>query len=181
MPDVTTSGAATPSDRPPPAPRQQRVAVYGICLDGRSAGGDSAGGDSADAGHPAGRVLLVRAAPHLTVAGQWFLPGGGLDHGEDPVDGLRREFEEETGLTVTPGPLLGIISDVFTLPDARRTSLHSVRIIYGVDGFSGELRDEVGGSSDTARWVPLDEAMGLPLRPYVRQALTELRDGPAVE
>ena len=109
------------------------------------------------------------------MAGQWFLPGGGLEHGEDPVDGLRREFLEETGLDIAPGALLGIISDVFTLPDADGTSLHTLRIIYGVDGYSGVLRDEVGGSSDIARWVLLDEALDLPLRPYVRRALTELR------
>jgi 8-oxo-dGTP diphosphatase len=168
---VTPPATTSTSDPPPPEARQQRVAVYGICLDR----------DSADGGRPGDRVLLVRAAPHLTVAGQWFLPGGGLDHGEDPVDGLRREFLEETGLDIAPGPLLGIISDVFTLPDADRTSLHSLRIIYGVDGFSGDLRDEVGGSSDTARWVPLAGAMDLPLRPYVRRALTELRGGPVVE
>jgi len=154
------------SDPPtlPTGPRQQRVAVYGICLD--------------PAGHGGGettRVLLVRAAPYLTVAGQWFLPGGGLDHGEDPVAGLRREFHEETGLDITPGPLLGVLSDLFTLPDADRTSLHSLRIVYAVDHWSGRLRDEVGGSSDAARWVPLDEALDLPLRPYVRQALTDLR------
>jgi ADP-ribose pyrophosphatase YjhB (NUDIX family) len=139
--------------------RQQRVAVYGICEDG------------------GGKVLLVRAAPHLTVAGQWFLPGGGLDHGEDPTAGLRREFGEETGLEIELGPLLGLLSDVFTLPSG--TSLHTIRIIYSVTGYSGVLRDEVGGSSDTARWVALDRAGELPLRPYVRRALTELRRGRA--
>ncbi len=138
----------------PPVRRHQRVAVYGICEDGD-------------------RVLLVRAAPHLTVAGQWFLPGGGLDHGEDPVDGLRREFLEETGLAITPGPLLGVLSDVFTLPDGA--SLHSLRIIYAVDDFTGTLRDELDGSSDAARWIPRREALDLPLRPYVRRALTGLR------
>jgi hypothetical protein len=68
-----------------------------------------------------------------------------------------------------------VISDVFILPDGEGTSLHSLRIIYGVAGFSGTLRDEIGGSSDIARWVPLTEALDLPLRPYVRKALTELR------
>ena len=155
----TAPDGASPerADRVEPGAHQQRVAVYGICEDGT------------------GRVLLVRAAPYLTVAGQWFLPGGGLEHGEDPVGGLRREFREETGLDVTPGVLLGIISDVFTLPDADQTSLHTLRIVYRVSAYSGELRDEVGGSSDIARWVPLEEALDLPLRPYVRRALTELR------
>lgn len=33
--------------------------------------------------------------------GYWELPGGGLDWGEKPEDCLRREMQEEMGLTVT--------------------------------------------------------------------------------
>jgi 8-oxo-dGTP pyrophosphatase MutT (NUDIX family) len=33
--------------------------------------------------------------------GKWELLGGGLDHGEDPIAGLKREIREETGLEVT--------------------------------------------------------------------------------
>jgi len=134
-----------------PTRRRQRVAVYGLCHDG------------------AGRVLLVRAAAYLTVAGDWFLPGGGIDHGEDPVTTLVRELREETGLDVEVGPLLGALSDVFTLPDG--TELHTVRLIHRIDGWRGELRPEVGGSSDQVRWVAPAEVEDLPLRPYVREAL----------
>lgn len=28
----------------------------------------------------------------------WSLPGGGLDHGENPIDGVRRELKEELGV-----------------------------------------------------------------------------------
>ena len=31
----------------------------------------------------------------------WELPGGGLEHGELPQDGLAREIREEMGLTIT--------------------------------------------------------------------------------
>ena len=134
--------------------REQRVGVYGIC-------------EHED------RVLLVRAAQYLTVAGLWFLPGGGINHGEDPVTALRREFDEETGLEVRVGALRGVLSDVFTLPD--RKSLHTVRIIYGIDAFTGRLRDETDGSSDAARWVRLDQVADLPLAPYAHRALAELR------
>ncbi len=138
--------------------RQQRVAVYGICE------------NASDAGL---RVLLVRAAPYLTVAGRWFLPGGGIDHGEEPVAALCREYEEETGLHVEVGDFLGLLSDVIVLPDG--TSLHTVRIIFAIDSFAGELHDETGGSTDRAQWVEISRALELPLMPYVRRALTELR------
>jgi 8-oxo-dGTP pyrophosphatase MutT (NUDIX family) len=33
--------------------------------------------------------------------GYWGLPGGGLDYGEEPYDGLKREIKEEMGLEVS--------------------------------------------------------------------------------
>ena len=37
----------------------------------------------------------------------WAMPGGGLDPGETPTEGARRELREETGWTdLTPGALL---------------------------------------------------------------------------
>jgi|SRR5581483_4472630 len=139
------------SSSPGAGGRRQRVGAYGLCHT------------------PAGEILLVRAAPSLTVAGQWFLPGGGIEHGEDPVASLRREFTEETGLDVEVGDLLAVMSDTFTLPNG--TSLHTVRIIYAIDEYRGTLRHEVGGSSDAARWLRREEALTLPLRPYVREVL----------
>ena len=43
-----------------------------------------------------GDVLAFERADRL---GQWQLPQGGIDAGEDPVEGAWRELEEETGLT----------------------------------------------------------------------------------
>ncbi len=139
-------------------PRRQRLAVYGICRDGT------------------GRVLLARGAPHLSVAGRWFLPGGGVDFGEHPLDALRRELVEETGMAGEPGALLHVLSDTATLPDG--TQLHTVRLIYDVGALSGTLRpEEEGGSTDEARWFTLAEASALTLMPYVRRVLESL-DGP---
>ncbi|MFK0160732.1 NUDIX hydrolase [Streptomyces sp. NPDC090499] len=55
------------------------------------------------------RVLLLRYGPGQPVAGEWWLPGGMLDHGEDPLTAARREMLEETGIVLGPAlRLLGI-------------------------------------------------------------------------
>ena len=134
--------------------KRQRIAVYGVCRDGD------------------GRILLARASPAITLQGRWFLPGGGVDHGESPPDTLRREMEEESGLTVTVGPLLDVLSDVRTIPDG--TSLHTVRIIYRVASWSGTLRPEVNGTTDAVGWFTPEEVRDMPLAHYVQIVVDRL-------
>jgi ADP-ribose pyrophosphatase YjhB (NUDIX family) len=55
----------------------------------------------------AGRVLLARRGIDPD-RGLWDAVGGFLEEGEHPLDGLRREVEEETGLGFDPAGLLGI-------------------------------------------------------------------------
>ena len=51
----------------------------------------------------------------------WDVPGGFLEEGEHPLDGLRRELREETGLEVEPVRFVGVWMDVYgDAPDARR-------------------------------------------------------------
>lgn len=55
------------------------------------------------------RVLLLRYGPGQPWSGRWWLPGGMLDHGEDPRTAARREMLEETGITLGSEPrLIGI-------------------------------------------------------------------------
>ena len=54
-----------------------------------------------------GRLLLARRAGDPE-QGKWDLPGGFLEEGEHPLDGLRRELREETGLEVEPGEFVGV-------------------------------------------------------------------------
>lgn len=53
-----------------------------------------------------GRVLLLRYGPGQPMTGGWWLPGGMLDHGEDPWAAARREMREETGIELGPVPRL---------------------------------------------------------------------------
>jgi 8-oxo-dGTP diphosphatase len=93
-------------------------------------------------------------------------PRGGIDFGEHPRDAALRELEEETGLTGEIVELAGVDSWAghFVLPaDGIATDFHAIRIIYRVRVTGGELRVEVGGSSDACAWVPLANPEGLPL------------------
>lgn len=54
-----------------------------------------------------GRVLLGRRG-HEPSVGLWDIPGGFLEETEHPLDALRREFLEETGIEVEPAEFLGI-------------------------------------------------------------------------
>jgi 8-oxo-dGTP diphosphatase len=141
----------------PPVPtdsKRQRIAAYGVARDVE------------------GRLLLARASPALTLRGRWFLPGGGVQHGESPPDSLRREMEEESGLTVSLGPLLEVLSDVRTIPDG--TSLHTVRLIYRVESWEGNLRPETEGTTDAVGWFTLEEIRGMPLALYVQTVVDTL-------
>jgi ADP-ribose pyrophosphatase YjhB (NUDIX family) len=137
-----------------PVSDRQRIAAYGVMVDDD------------------GRLLLARASPFLDQGERWFLPGGGVQHGEQPADSVRREIEEETGLTVVLGPLLDVLSDVRTLPDGF--SLHTVRIIYRVESWQGSLRAEVNGTTDAVQWVSPEELSTRPLARYVHDVVDRL-------
>jgi 8-oxo-dGTP diphosphatase len=89
----------------------------------------------------------------------WTLPGGGIEEAEHPIAAAKREIFEETGYEASVDRLLGI--DTMVVPAARRhtgtDSLYAMRIVYRASVLRGELRNEIGGSSDEARWFPVAE------------------------
>jgi 8-oxo-dGTP diphosphatase len=119
---------------------------------------------------PLGRVLLVRASPRSGTPGVWSLPGGAVDHGEDPNHTVVRETAAETGLSVAVCGLHDVLADMRSLPH-RGVTIHTDRLIYEVSIRGGTLCDRVGQPTDLARWHTLAEAEKLRLRPFTADAL----------
>lgn len=68
-----------------------------------------------DAPHSSAALILTRRSKGLkNHAGQWALPGGSIDPGENPVQTAFRELEEEVGLSLPKDRLLGCLDDFIT-------------------------------------------------------------------
>ena len=111
----------------------------------------------------AGRVLL--ALWNEAETPKWTMPGGGVELHETVEEAVVREVREETGFDIIVGPLLGV--HTFVLPPHVRVNtadrhLKSVRVVFEATIVGGELRDEVAGTTDEARWFDLATIPDLP-------------------
>jgi ADP-ribose pyrophosphatase YjhB (NUDIX family) len=152
-------------------PRRQRVAAYAVIMRVTTATDGPTDGPE---------VLLCRLAPRISRSELWTLPGGGLDHGENPRDALLREIVEETGLSASVGDRAHVYSA--HLPRASRdgvmTDFHALRIVYDawVPSDAPPPRViEVGGSTVEAAWHPLARVLDgvVPVVAMVAEALAD--------
>jgi ADP-ribose pyrophosphatase YjhB (NUDIX family) len=94
------------------------------------------------------RVLLVRRGQE-PLKGKWSLPGGMLELGESLQDGVIREVQEETGLTVEPVELIELLDRVHR--EDGRVRYHYVIADYLCRVVGGVLR--AASDADDVRWV----------------------------
>jgi 8-oxo-dGTP diphosphatase len=97
-----------------------------------------------------GKVLLIRRS-NLTKhkPGQWDIPGGRLEPGENPFDGLTRETMEETGLDIEIVAPLYI--DYFRRDDGQQITM----IIFLCKPRSDEIR--LSKEHSEYRWTDLSD------------------------
>ncbi len=128
-------------------------------------------------------MLLTQFTSRTHVPGSWGLPGGGLDPGEAPEQGVHREVWEETGQRVVLGELVTVQSQhwVGRAPTGVLEDFHAVRIVYAAT--CPEPTDivihDVGGTTSDARWFGRHELAGLPMSSSWRDLATLLGPRPA--
>ena len=69
-----------------------------------------------------GQILLIRRANN----GQWAMPGGALEVGETPAEGVVREALEETGIRCRPVAFVGVFDSRLCGGTARRFHLYQL-------------------------------------------------------
>ena len=107
-----------------------------------------------------GKLLLTQLAGYTGAAGRWNLPGGGLDPGESPTDGVVREVAEETGQVVDDVRLVDVMTQHWVGRSPRGLEdYHAVRLLHTAHCArpTRPVVHDVGGSTSDAQWVPLDD------------------------
>ncbi|ATL25161.1 NUDIX hydrolase [Streptomyces formicae] len=121
-----------------------RLAAYAVCIE-------------------EGRVLLAHSVkPDGTKT--WTLPGGRVEHAEDPFEAVIREVAEETGLDAVVERLLGVDSRVVPAEERRvpgRPELQNVGVFYRVRITGGRLRPEPNGETAESVWTPIPDVTRL--------------------
>ncbi|WP_431038945.1 NUDIX hydrolase [Streptomyces sp. P6-2-1] len=138
-----------------------RLAAYAVCLRG-------------------GLVLLARHVPP-SGGSTWTLPGGRVEHAEDPFDAVLREVAEETGRTAVVERLLGVDSRVVPAAERPAPGLpdhQNVGIFYAVRVTGGVPRPEPDGEIAESVWTPLGDVPALVRSSLVDVGLALARERP---
>lgn len=110
-----------------------------------------------------GRVLGCERADPPETAGRWEFPGGKVEPGEDEIDALVRECEEELGVRIAVGERIG--GDV---PLAHGWAVLRVWLATLVAGDPQPLEHR------SVRWLAVDELNSVPWLPADTPIVAEL-------
>lgn len=117
-----------------------------------------------------GEILVGRHpnSPRKPLPGFWDLPGGKLEYGEDPQEGIIREISEELSVKTTAVKLLGVFHNCWIGdPKPIQNEIPSLAICYEVQ-IQGNI---IATEQEDVQYMPLSTIKDLPLTPWARYFL----------
>lgn len=113
------------------------------------------------------QILLLQRSDKVGGSGSWSFPGGAVDPGEDAIDGLIREIDEETGLEV---------KDI--KPYAVTTHVHGEEDSVIIIGYLAQLLDgevKLNWEHDNYKWLDMEQIFDYDLTPDAEFFITEYK------
>lgn len=98
-------------------------------------------------------ILIARRPAGGLLAGLWEFPGGKVEKGEDLPQGLRREIEEELGVSIEVGEAIGVFTHAYT---HFKVTLHA----FYCSLIAGEPKPL---EASELRWVKADQLSEFPM------------------
>jgi len=106
------------------------------------------------------KYLIVLRSPDAHVFPNcWDFPGGKLEPGENPVEGIKREVIEETTLEIKPIEIIAVY-DV-KLKDGREPQIS----LYSIEWFKGDVK--LSDEHTDFKWATKEEILELDTEPYL--------------
>lgn len=121
------------------------------------------------------KIVLIKKARGGYI-GKLDLPGGGIEHTENPIEALNRELMEEAGVIVEEQNLLDVFTNNIVWDETNEITedLHHFGIIYEVKVI-GNLKQEPDGiDSLGANWYDINTLNSNEVTPFVKMSLEKL-------
>jgi len=114
-----------------------------------------------------GKFLIIqRSATAPSNPHKWDLPGGDLDFGENPTEGILREIKEETGLIVKDIKPFDVYSNINDIGDFWVTIAYVAKAISEKVNLSYEHND--------FKWITVKEFSKLESSDKIKQFINNL-------
>jgi 8-oxo-dGTP diphosphatase len=144
---------------------RQRFAAYAVVISSRG-------------------LLATEYSGRTAVTGRWGMPGGGLDDHEPPTSAVLREVAEETSQEIILGELVRVQTSHWMgrSPYGTIEDFHAVRLVYSAScpHPTEPVVVDQGGTTESARWVPVESWRTVSWTQNWRLLLTELFENGSV-
>ena len=115
-----------------------------------------------------GKLLICQRTRHQVMPLKWEFPGGKIEEGEQPRDALRRELDEELGISASVGDEVTRFRHEY--PNGNAVELR----FYDVKSYSGEIENRIFRA---VRWTDPSELLSFDFLEADRELVKDLASG----